>query len=72
MITHAVQIGDFINIMTSVDEFYQGLVIDIYNQLLARLPNSQEMGDGTIELSTTLNYQMLQRKVMKTDEYAGF
>lgn len=64
--------GDFVDIVTSVNEFYQGLVIDIYNQLLARLPDSQEMGDGTIELATTLNYQMLQRKVMKTDEYAGF
>ncbi len=63
---------DFINIVTSIDEFYQGLVIDIYSQLMARLPNSQEMGEGTIELATTQNYQLLQRKVMKTDEYAGF
>ncbi len=63
---------DFTNILTTVDEFYQGLTIDIYQLLLARLPNSQEMGTGTIELKTTKNYQMLQKKVMKTDEYAGF
>lgn len=63
---------DFINILTTVDGFYEGLTIDIYQLLLARAPNSQEMGVGTIELATTGNYQMVQKKVMKTDEYAGF
>lgn len=63
---------DFINIITSISEFYQGLAIDIYNQLLVRSPNSQEMADAIITLDETQDYQAVQRKVMKSDEYAGF
>ena len=63
---------DFVEIMTTVPEFYQGLVIDIYLQLLSRQPDSQEMGNGTITLSQNSDYQAVQRSVMITDEYAGF
>jgi hypothetical protein len=61
--------SDFVEIMTTVPEFYQGLTIDIYQNLLARLPNSQEMTEATVENES---YQMIQRQVMKTAEYAGF
>jgi len=64
--------ADFIEIMTTVPEFYQGLTIDIYQTLLARLPDSQEMTEATLELSENQDYQAIQRKVMKTEEYAGF
>lgn len=63
---------EFINIITSIPEFYQGLTIDIYNQLLVRLPNSQEMTEAIFLLDETQDYQALQKEVMKTDEYAGF
>lgn len=63
---------DFVEIVTSTPEFYQGLMIDIYRQLLARDPNSQEMGEGTLELTNTGDYQAAQRSVMILDEYAGF
>jgi hypothetical protein len=33
------------------------------------LPNSQEMTEATVENES---YQMIQRQVMKTAEYAGF
>lgn len=36
----------FINIIMNTAEFYQGLSIDIYNQLLVRQPDSQEMVDA--------------------------
>ena len=64
--------SDFIEIMTSVPEFYQGLTIDIYQVLLARVPDSQEMTKATLSLSENQDYQAIQRKVMKSSEYAGF
>ena len=63
---------DFIQIVTTVPEFYQGLTIDIYNQLLARNPDSQEMSNGTILLSSTSDYKAVQKIVLTSDEYAGF
>lgn len=63
---------DFVQIVTNVPAFYEGLTIELYRQLLARNPLSIEMAEGTLELTTTGTYQTLQRKVMKTDEYAGF
>lgn len=63
---------DFVQIMTTVPAFYEGLTIELYRQLLARNPSSIEMGQGTLELTTTGTYQTLQKEVMKMDEYAGF
>ena len=64
--------NDFINIIMNTAEFYQGLSIDIYNQLLVRQPNSQEMVDAIFILDETQDYQSVQRIVIKSDEYAGF
>lgn len=63
---------DFINILMGTAEFYQGLAIDIYNQLLVREPSSQEMVNAIFILDDTQDYQVVQRLVMKSDEYAGF
>ena len=63
---------DFIEIVTTVPEFYQGLTVDIYNQLLARNPDSEEMSEGTILLSSTGDYTTVQKIVLVSDEYAGF
>ncbi len=63
----------FLVIMTSNPEFYQGITIDIYRQLLARDPDSVEMGLGTEVLdSGQMDYQELQLEVIKTEEYKGF
>jgi hypothetical protein len=64
--------NDFINIIMNTAEFYQGLSIDIYNQLLVRQPDSQEMVDAIFIFDETQDYQFVQRLVMKSDEYAGF
>ena len=63
---------DFINILMNSAEFYQGLAIDIYNQLLVRAPSSQEMVNAIFIFDDTQDYQTVQRLVMKSDEYAGF
>lgn len=64
--------NDFVGIMTSVPEFYQGLVIDIYTRLLRRQPTSVEVADGIQLLSEGGTYQILQRQVALSAEYAGF
>jgi hypothetical protein len=63
----------FIEIMTTNAEFFQGMSIDIYRQLLARDPSSPEMGIATIELNEEIvDYKGLQKQVIKTEEYTGF
>lgn len=65
--------GDFVDIITTSAGFYEGLVIDCYRQLLARMPSSAEMGTWTIALQNgSKSYQDLQRALAITDEYAGF
>lgn len=65
--------GKFIEIMTSDDEFFQGLGIDIYIQLLARNPDSPEMGEAMNNLSQGIwTYQELQKEIIKSEEYRGF
>ena len=64
---------DFITIVTTVDEFYEGLVLDSYKNLVLRDPTSFEMGSHTDSLvNGTYGYQDMQRKVLITEEYAGF
>lgn len=63
----------FIEIMTTNAEFYQGISIDIYRQLLARDPSSPEMGIATVEFNQgIIEYKDLQKQVIKTEEYTGF
>lgn len=64
--------ADFVEIMTTVAAFYEGLTIEVYRQLLARNPSSVEMGRGTLELTASGDYQSLQQKVMVGTEYSGF
>ena len=64
--------NDFVSIVTSTPEFYQGLVFDAYQQLLVRNPTSQEMTDATEKLLEDKDYQSLQLSISITDEYAGF
>jgi len=63
---------DFTDIITTTPGFYEGLAIDIYQQLLARNPNSEEMNDATLLLSEGSDYQAIQQTVMVSAEYAGF
>ncbi len=64
--------GDFILIVTTNHEFYEGLVNKAYNQLLLRDATSQELTDGTAGLKLSNDYPAFQKQLMKTVEYAGF
>jgi len=63
---------DFAAIVTSNLEFYQGLTFDIYNTLLARDPSSVEMDASTFNFNNNQDFQLIQKIVMKSEEYVGF
>ncbi len=63
---------EFVEIITTDPGFYEGLTIDIYQQLLARKPDSEEMNDATLFLLEDPDYQAIQQQVIVSSEYAGF
>ena len=63
---------DFIDIVTQVAEFYQGLVIASYRSFLARDPTSYEMDLLMQDLEQTGDLQEMQKYILKSKEYAGF
>jgi hypothetical protein len=64
--------GEFVDIMTHNDEFYQGLVIEYYKTLMLRNPTSDEIAVHAQELKTTGDYKALQKLLVTSKEYAGF
>jgi hypothetical protein len=63
---------DFITIITTIDEFYQGVVIDNYRIYLSRTPNSYESYIGTQKIKLTNSLGDLKKSILRTDEYANF
>ncbi len=63
---------DYVDILVGCKEFYQGMVIRAYHKLVVREPNSAEMAKYTQQLYTNKDYQLLQRQLIITDEYAQF
>ncbi len=64
--------GDVMTIVLENNEFYQGLVIWQYKNLLARSPSSLETNLALNKFLTDKNLQSLQTDILITDEYAGF
>ena len=63
---------DYINILTSSREFYQGMIIWVYQQALAREPSAEEVALLMDEFYESHDLQWVQNEVLKTDEYAQF
>lgn len=63
---------DFIGIITTCNEFYEGLVIENFTSYLSRQPTSQEMFDFTDLVKTSNDLEELKKNILHTDEYAGF
>lgn len=63
---------DYINILTSSREFYQGMIIWVYQQALAREPSAEEVALLMDEFYENHDLQWVQIEVLKTDEYAQF
>jgi len=64
--------ADFVNILISQNEFYEGNVIWAYTTLLAREPSTQEIVKSIGDFVSTKNFQKVQRDIVISDEYAGF
>ena len=64
--------SDYLNILVSSDEFYEGLIIFEYRNLLARFPETDETSRLIEDLVLTENLPLVQQEIMITDEYAHF
>lgn len=64
--------SEYLNVLTTTGEYYEGMVIWAYQSLLSRNPTSQEVYSATIDFSNSLNFSTVQRTVLISDEYAGF
>ncbi|MFK7922113.1 MAG: hypothetical protein AB8H47_09160 [Bacteroidia bacterium] len=62
---------DFISLFFDSDNYYEGQVINIYQDFLFRAPNSQEMSLQTIAYRQDQNYENLLKRILSTDEYLG-
>lgn len=63
---------EYLTILTTTGEFYEGMVIWAYQSLLSRNPTSQEVFIAAESLENDLNFSAVQRSILITDEYAGF
>ncbi|MDX2249510.1 MAG: hypothetical protein SF052_22190 [Bacteroidia bacterium] len=62
---------DFMDIFFESDNYYEGQVIDIYQDFLFRSPNSLEMSTATIAYKTDSDYKKLLKTILTTDEFLG-
>lgn len=63
---------EYVNILVNNQEFSEGLVRWAFQSLLAREPSSSESFELVNELSSGLNMAHVQKRILITDEYAGF
>ena len=64
--------GDYEIIIVNSPEFTEGFIRKCYIQFLLRNPTSSEMGLETQTLNVSLDWKTLIKKLVSTDEYAGF
>jgi hypothetical protein len=64
--------SDYLQILLQQTEMKEGNVIWAYQTLLARTPTTTETVKALTDFIQDNDYQKLQRKLMVTDEYAGF
>jgi hypothetical protein len=64
--------GEYLQVLTSTDEYFEGLITWAYLSLLAREPSSLEVFETIDLLSVNEDFQSVQKLIMKGDEYAGF
>lgn len=64
--------GEYMDIMTSSTQFYEGLIVWAYQSLLVREPTAAELQYHMNDFSNTKDFQELQVQIMVTNEYANF
>lgn len=63
---------DYVRILTTSREMYEGLIIWAHRQLLARTPTSQETAALLEDFINHRDIRLIQRHILVTDEYANF
>ncbi len=62
---------DFLSILFSSLDYFEGSVVRIYQDYLLRKPESLEMSTAAIKYKTSLDYEAVQKDVLASDEFAG-
>ncbi len=63
---------EYISLLTSCDEFSEGLIRWAYFSLLSREPSTPEIYTMLGKLGSSYNVEEVQKAILITDEYAGF
>ncbi|MCE2496090.1 MAG: hypothetical protein J4F31_05880 [Flavobacteriales bacterium] len=63
---------DYIDILVRQREFYEGNIVWAYTTLMARDPSTLELADMMNHFWYDHDFQRVQRKIIRTDDYAGF
>lgn len=62
---------DFLSILFSSLDYFEGSVVRMYQDYLLRKPESLEMSTAAIKYKTSLDYEAVQKDVLASDEFAG-
>jgi hypothetical protein len=64
--------SEYIELLTSCDEFGEGLIRWVYFSLLNREPSTPEIVVMLNKMGTNYDIEAVQKAILSTDEYAGF
>jgi hypothetical protein len=64
--------NEYLELLTGINEFEEGMIRWAYKSLLSRDPNSAEVIDLLDDFQNNNDIQTVQKKILITDEYAGF
>lgn len=63
---------DYVQIITSSAEMFEGLIIFAFQQLVSRRPTTEETASLLADFIENKDFKIIQRQIMATDEYANF
>ena len=63
--------NDYLNILTTTNNYFEGQVVRMYDRFLHRLPITTEMDPATTRYATTQDAKDVMRIILSTDEFAG-
>ena len=63
---------DYTNIISNSREIYEGMIIWVFQQILARPPSTEETAALLEDFINHKDIKTIQRQIMVTDEYANF
>lgn len=63
---------EYLDVLTTTDEYEEGAIRWVFLSLLAREPSSSEVFELIQDFTLSYDLQTIQQEIMKTDEYAGF